>query len=212
MAPKDEDEDRELTPEDLIAQQRREPVAGWDEFAEQHIERGWDELDLQPLVLPDALRDWVTLLGNEVAESEAAGWQANDEAYADLVAGHGRRLRHFTLLPDLLRSRELTAAMPDLASHRSLPETEFDFPENSFRLDGSMAESLWAGGAYTHHGWVSPGRAKELSSAAVHSLIEDRYADARLYTKREPDTWNALWILLDYGTSRIWVIWYWDTD
>jgi hypothetical protein len=188
-------------------------VENWGDFVEQHVPRRWEELELQPLEAPSELREWLTQLASQCVWAKAAGWQANEDAYADLVTGHGRRMRHFTFLPELLRSPELLTAIPELADDESLPQTEFGLPEYAFGLDGAMAWRLWGGGAYTQReSWVSPGRAKELSSAAVRALVGDRYTDAHVYTKKEPDTWEALWVLLDYGTSRIWVTSCWDTD
>lgn len=188
-------------------------MENWDEFTEQHVARRWDELDLQLLDVPEDLNEWLRQLEAENGWAKAAGWQANEDAFADHVTGHGRRLRHFTFLPDLLRSRELLTAIPELAGDNSLPETEFGLPEYAFGLDGAMAWRLWGGGAYTHpESRITPARAKELSVAAVRALVDDRYTDARVYTKKDPDMWEALWVLIDYGRSRLWVISCWDTD
>jgi hypothetical protein len=183
-----------------------------EELLEQHVPRDWNELFLQALDVPDELAEWLTLLAEEVVWAKAAGWQADESAFADLVSGHRRRLRHFSFLPQLLRSPELSAAIPELAEDESLHETEFGLPEYGFGLDGAMASRLWGGGAYSNLPWITPSRAKELSAAAVRALIGDRYTDAFVYAKQKPDPWEALWILLDYGTSRIWVISCWDTD
>ena len=78
---------------------------------------------------------------------------------------------------------------------------------------------LWFGGAYSNRPAVPADEAKRLGEAAAQALLDQRYDEAIVYHRNadKNDAWSgwlwaSLWVILDYSTSRIWIIGAADVD
>ena len=117
-----------------------------------------------------------------------------------------------------LMSSEVKDALPELRIETPLI-TRPEFTQvSALKLDGEFATLLVRGGAYRRFAGT-PRQAKELAQAFCDTVLGDRYNEVWAYNSDNAWSdwfhgvaWDATWIIVDVGLSRIWLLCVTDTD
>ncbi|KAA6464581.1 hypothetical protein DYQ86_01005 [Acidobacteria bacterium AB60] len=198
-------------------------------------EEAWKMCSEVALSLVRIQADPITQVLNRLRDSHS-----NGGAFLNAVlVGHSEvfdwfasrnRLLEFEILPRLLRRNEIRDSLPELriqADYVSDHETDgcsfassggFKF-DNPFLLDGQLAQSLFAGGAYPPSTKIEGKTAKRLAMEFCEVIFDQRYEDVSLYSSYEAWTpwfagiaWDWTAVLFDKRTRTLWILAVTDED
>ncbi|MCF4121739.1 hypothetical protein L1785_12170 [Antribacter sp. KLBMP9083] len=151
----------------------------------------------------------------------AGRWRAVE--YPDATAWFTTRNRHdeYGLHSQLLDSAVVRTDLAELEIPAALDRIPAGLKEEwagALTLDGTLAALIVQGGPYDRFRGTAA-QAKELASAAVHSLVGDRYEDFRVDysgTAWTPwfwdETWDHTYVITDNGRAEVTVLCLTDTD
>jgi hypothetical protein len=122
----------------------------------------------------------------------------------------------------LLDSAAVRTALPELRIPEPYPiSSPPEFPQNppgTLTLDGEIAGNVVAGGAYERFRGTAK-EAKQLATAAVSELTQDRHEDFNVFVSFEPWTpwfydvaWDCTWIMVDRRLREATLLVATDTD